>query len=120
VRRLSPEAVQVLREARLLNPHGQRVFQYEGKPVGNFNTKAFKKAADRAGVSGLRWHDLRHTGASWAVQRGVTLQELMVLGGWKSYSMVLRYAHLSPANAAGAARAVGTTVAQALRRKRVA
>jgi integrase len=117
---LSPEAVQVLREARVLNPHGQRVFQYEGKPVENFNTKAFKKAADRAGVPGLRWHDLRHTGASWAVQRGVSLQELMVLGGWKSYGMVLRYAHLSPANAAGAARAVGTSVAQALRRKKVA
>ena len=110
----------MLREARLLNPHGLRVFQYEGKPVGNFNTKAFKKAADRAGVPGLRWHDLRHTGASWAVQKGVTLQELMVLGGWRSYSMVLRYAHLSPANAVGAARAVGTSVAQALRRKKVA
>jgi Phage integrase family len=115
---LSPEAVRVLREARLLNPDRERVFQYDGRPVENFNTRAFKKAAERAGVAGLRWHDLRHTGASWAVQSGVTLQELMALGDWKSYSMVLRYAHLSPANAAGAAQAVGTSVAHALRRRK--
>lgn len=51
---LSPEAVRVLRETRLLSPRGERVFQYDGKPVENFNTKAFKKAAERAGVPGLR------------------------------------------------------------------
>ncbi len=112
---LSPQAIRVLREARRLNTDGERVFQYDGKPVDNFNTKAFQKAAERAGLPGLRWHDLRHTCASWAVQRGVTLQELMALGDWKSYRMVLRYAHLSPANSASAARAVGTFVAQALR-----
>jgi len=103
-----------------LNPNGERVFQYDGKPVENFNTRAFKKAAERAGVPGLRWHDLRHTGASWAVQGGVTLQQLMALGDWKSYNMVLRYAHLSPANAAAAGRAVGTFVTQALRSPKVA
>jgi hypothetical protein len=27
---------------------------------------------------------------------GPSLQELMELGGWKSYEMVLRYAHLAP------------------------
>ena len=58
--------------------------RYDGKPVENFNTNSFKKAAERAGVRGLRWHDLRHTGAFWAVQNGVTLQELMALCGWKS------------------------------------
>jgi integrase len=89
--------------------------RYDGKPVENFNTNSFKKAAERAGVRGLRWHGLRHTGAFWAVQNGVTLQELMALCGWKSYAMVLRYARLSPANATGAARAVGTSVAHALR-----
>ena len=46
--------------------------------------------------SPLRWHDLRHTFASWAVQSGVTLHELMQLGDWKSYAMVLRYGHLAP------------------------
>ena len=34
---------------------------------------------------------------------GTSLQELMELGGWKSYEMVLRYAHLSPEHLAEAA-----------------
>ena len=112
---LSNEATEVLLECSRWSPDGDRVFQYEGKPIGNFHTAAFKKAAKRAGVLPLRWHDLRHTGASWAVQSGVTLQELMVLGNWKTYKSVLIYAHLAPANSATAAQAVGTSVAQALR-----
>ena len=30
------------------------------------------------------------------MQSGTSLQELMELGGWRSYEMVLRYAHLAP------------------------
>jgi hypothetical protein len=37
-----------------------------------------------------------HTWASWHVQSGTSLPELMELGGWKSYEMVLRYAHPAP------------------------
>jgi hypothetical protein len=39
---------------------------------------------------------LRHTWASWHVTNSTSLQELMELGGWKSYEMVLRFAHLAP------------------------
>ncbi len=34
---------------------------------------------------------------------GTSLQELMELGGWKSYEMVLRYAHLAPEHLSDAA-----------------
>ena len=34
---------------------------------------------------------------------GTSLQELMELGGWKSYEMLLRYAHLAPEHLADAA-----------------
>jgi hypothetical protein len=37
---------------------------------------------------------------------GVRLEELMKLGGWKTYSMVLRYAHLAPEHMAEAASKV--------------
>ena len=43
------------------------------------------------------------TWASWHVMQGTSLQELMELGGWKSYEMVLRYAHLAPEHLADAA-----------------
>lgn len=59
-----------------------------------------------AGLVGFRWHDLRHTWASWHVMNGTRLEELMKLGGWKTYSMVQRYAHLSTEHLAGVAAKV--------------
>lgn len=106
---LSSAAVHILEGLRQLNPHGTHVFQWKGKPVDDCNGKAFKDAAARAGIPELRWHDLRHTFASWALQRGVTLAELQQLGGWKSYTMVLVYAHLAPTHLLAAAEKVGGT-----------
>lgn len=100
---LSDEAVRVLIDLRTLNPKGNHVFQWDGKPIDNCNTGAFRKALARAGIEGANWHTLRHTGASWAVQSGVTLAELMALGDWRSYTMVLKYARLAPLQAASAA-----------------
>lgn len=70
------------------------------------SNRAWYAAVGSAGLRGFRWHDLRHTWASWAVMSGVRLEELMKLGGWKSYSMVARYAHLSPEHLAGVAAKV--------------
>ena len=43
----------------------------------------------------FRWHDLRHTWASWHAQSGTPLHVLQELGGWSNGDMVKRYAHLS-------------------------
>ena len=103
---LSRNAVRVLRKLKTLNPDGEHVFQWRGEPIDDCNTLAFQKAVERAGVPSIDWHGLRHTFASWAIQEGVSLHELMLLGGWKSYSMVLRYAHLAPDHLAKAAEKV--------------
>lgn len=90
-----------------------RVFLFRGRPYSDANGAAWRKACDRAGLAGLRWHDLRHTWASWAVQSGVSLHEVMQLGGWRSLQMVQRYAHLAPGHLAAAAskvRLAGTKV----------
>jgi integrase len=88
---------------RQLGVHPEYVFTYQGRPVERTSTKAWKSALRRAGIANFRWHDLRHTWASWHVQSATTLQELMELGGWSSYEMVLRYAHLAGEHLKGAA-----------------
>lgn len=63
-------------------------------------------ACKRAGVPWLRFHDLRHTWASWHAMAGTPLSVLQELGGWHSASMVQRYAHLSPEHLSAAAEKV--------------
>lgn len=75
--------------------HRDRVFTYRGKPLNNANTRTWRKALKTAGIRDFRWHDLRHTWASWLRQADVPTWVLQELGGWKSESMVRRYAHLS-------------------------
>jgi integrase len=75
--------------------HPRWCFTFAGKRIQTSST-AWEKAKARAGIEDFRFHDLRHTWASWHVQSGTSLPELMELGGWKSYEMVLRYAHLAP------------------------
>lgn len=90
---LSNAAVAVLREQ--LGKHPTHVFSYRGNPIGMPNNSAWEKALKRAGIENFRWHDLRHTWASWHVQAGTPLHVLQELGGWESVEMVRRYAHLS-------------------------
>jgi hypothetical protein len=47
-------------------------------------------------LDGVTWHALRHTFASRLVAAGVDLRTVQELGGWRTLSMVQRYAHLSP------------------------
>lgn len=73
----------------------ERVFWFRSAGFSDANGATFKAAAKSAGVAWLRFHDLRHTWASWHIQRGTPLHVLQELGGWKSYEMVRRYAHLT-------------------------
>lgn len=109
---LNREAIAVLKKLRKLNPDGAHVFQWQGQPIDDANGISFQKALKRAKIEDANWHTFRHTFASWAVQRGVTLQELMALGDWKSYQMVLRYSHLAPDHLAQAASRISTKRAQ--------
>ena len=90
---LNNDAMVVLRSQ--IGKHETNVFTYKNKPVGVANTKAWRAALVRAGIDDFRWHDLRHTWASWHVQNGTPIHVLKELGGWADLTMVLRYAHLS-------------------------
>ncbi|MCM1513298.1 MAG: tyrosine-type recombinase/integrase [Oxalobacter formigenes] len=60
------------------------------------NTRQFRNALKRAGISDYRFHDNRHTWASMLVQNGVSLYELQEMGAWQSTEMVKRYAYFAP------------------------
>jgi integrase len=104
---LNEDAMAVLRKRRGKDPI--HVFTYRGKPLRQVNTKAWKNALARAEIKDFRWHDLRHTWASWHVQNQTSLQELQQLGGWSSFTMVLRYAHLSSSHLRDAASRIVVT-----------
>jgi integrase len=121
---LNDEAVVVLRSR--VGKHPRWVFTYHGEPVYQVSGKAWRKALDRAGIRpyegkeageaygrresykyrDFRWHDLRHTWASWHVMAGTPLEVLMELAGWDDYAMARRYAHLGPTHVAQYARNV--------------
>jgi len=75
--------------------HERYVFTYQGKKIQQITTKAWRNALKLAGIKDFRFHDLRHTWASWHIQNGTTVHELQQLGGWSKMDMVQRYAHLS-------------------------
>ena len=97
---LNKDAVLALRQVQ--GQHPRWCFTYQGKPMAGIGS-AWKRALKKAEIEDFHFHDLRHTWASWHVMSGSSLQELMELGGWKSYEMVLRYAHLAPEHLSNAA-----------------
>lgn len=91
---LNDDAMAVLKRWR--GKHPQWVFVYHGERIKDVTTRAWREACKRAGVQGFRFHDLRHTWASWQVQAETPLSALQEMGGWASFEMVRRYSHLSP------------------------
>ena len=61
-----------------------------------FYKKIFIPAVQKADLSGVVWHTLRHTFCSRLVQAGIPLTTVQKLAGHKDYSTTLIYAHLSP------------------------
>jgi integrase len=91
---LSPTAQAVIKAQ--MGKHPELVFpRPDGGRVCDIPPGMWKKTLAEAKLSDLRWHDLRHTWASWLRQSGVSLDRLQELGGWKSQEMVQRYAHLN-------------------------
>ncbi|HHT9073268.1 tyrosine-type recombinase/integrase [Edwardsiella tarda] len=104
---LNDTACRVLKKQ--IGNHQQWVFVYRESSTRPDGTKspvvrkmrydantAWRAALKRAGIEDFRFHDLRHTWASWLVQSGVPLSALQEMGGWESIEMVRRYAHLAP------------------------
>jgi integrase/recombinase XerD len=72
---------------------------------------SFGLACSRAGITDFRWHDLRHTFASWHVQSGTDLFRVSKLLGHASLQMSARYAHLATEHLHQAVRDLATSMA---------
>lgn len=57
--------------------------------------KSWDAALKNAGIQDFRFHDLRHSAASYLAMNGATLAEISEVLGHKTLQMVKRYAHLS-------------------------
>ena len=89
--------------------HGYYAREHETNPIGaggDFYTSAdvdpafghllaglFEEMA--AGITDFRFHDLRHSAASYLAMSGATLVEIAEVLGHRTFEMVRRYAHLS-------------------------
>ncbi|NNM43140.1 MAG: site-specific integrase [Chlamydiae bacterium] len=62
---------------------------------------SWEKVLAETGIKDFRWHDLRHTAASYLAMNKASLAEIAEILGHKTLSMVKRYAHLSESHTAG-------------------
>jgi len=81
----------------------------EGGRRDNVNT-AWRTARKRAGLKDFRFHDLRHTAASYLAMAGVDLRAIQEILGHKTPALTQRYSHLSPAYKAKAVCALDTAI----------
>ncbi|NCQ33515.1 tyrosine-type recombinase/integrase [bacterium] len=57
---------------------------------------AFDRACVKAGIEDLRFHDLRHEGISRLFAEGLEIQEVALISGHQSWTMLRRYTHITP------------------------
>jgi len=98
--RLNPLTDVVMEELKKFRKSdNQLIFHSPTKPEKPFSfRKSWHKALNIAGVSSFRFHDLRHTSASYLVMAGATLYETGEILGHRSTETTKRYAHLSTAH----------------------
>jgi integrase len=88
---LSTRAAQTLRE---LIAHPKRDAERTFPISGNAVRLAWEHLRDRAGVSDLHFHDLRHEAVSRLFERGLNIAEVSAISGHKELRMLQRYTHL--------------------------
>ncbi len=84
-----------------------------GRPLGDA-LSLWPRVRARAGLAGVRLHDLRHTYASHAVMQGIPLPVVARLLGHSEARMTLRYAHVGDREIVAAAERIGQAISRAL------
>ena len=105
---LNVAAQKILQQQVELHPESPWVFPNpKGEPYSRIHvSRVFRRAARAAGLKDFRFHDLRHHGATMALNAGFSAPVVMALGGWKSEAMMRRYAAVTDPTLRAAAEAV--------------
>ncbi|MGC3982816.1 MAG: site-specific integrase [Steroidobacteraceae bacterium] len=95
---LHGEALRLIKErSKVRELHNSSVFP--GVIRGTYDyKKPFANALEAAGILDFRFHDLRHSAATYLAMQGASEQQLRAVGGWKS-GIVSRYVHLAATDA---------------------
>jgi|TARA_B110000881_G_scaffold216312_1_gene231698 integrase len=74
--------------------------------------RTWKTTLRNAKISDFRWHDLRHTSASYMVMAGISLRTVADVLGHTNISMTFKYAHLSPLHLSSALDSLSDELAE--------
>lgn len=94
---LVSHALELMREhSKVRRIDSELVFPSKKDPLKPWGMqKAWEFALVKSGVEDFRFHDLRHSAASYLAMNGASLAEIAEVLGHKTLAMVKRYAHLS-------------------------
>lgn len=97
------KALELLKEqAKIRRIDTPLLFPGKVKPRNPINLQVpWRAALKEAGIEDFRFHDLRHSAASYLAMNGASLAEIAEVLGHKTLQMVKRYAHLSEVHTAG-------------------
>jgi site-specific recombinase XerD len=99
---LAQQALSVVPVSRDAKPT-DRIFHGDGVTPENVSL-TFLRSCRSAKIHDFRFHDLRHTAASWMRMKGADIHTVAVLLGHKDLRMAARYQHLSPAHLSDAVK----------------
>ena len=109
---ISPQAIEVLKQQRA-KTHDQYVFPSpNGGPISPDSVNnMLKRVLARAGIPKVRFHDLRHTFATIALQNGVDIKTVSGMLGHFSAGFTLdTYAHVTTSAQKEAAQTMGNVL----------
>jgi integrase len=92
---LSPKASAVLRKRAAINQE-HRVFEISERGL----RKGWRRLMQESGIKNFRFHDLRHEGVSTLIELGLSVPEVALVSGHRSFKLLARYVHLRPENVA--------------------
>ena len=104
---LSEAATEILRRQLMRHQSDWLFPNRDGRPYTRVHvSRVFRTATRAAGLKDFHFHDLRHHGATMALNRGFSAPIVMALGGWNTERMMRRYAAVTDQTLRRAAEAV--------------